>query len=625
MQNAELLSFLLVAGVTSSLLILAARGRRSLTIVLSLVPAFCLAAAVVWSPPDAEQQELAKERPSLRKDDEFVTSSACRSCHPSQYNSWHHSFHRTMTQVASPNSILAPFDGRELVTHGVTCSVDRLGDIYFVEMADPDWEAAAFPDGIPRGLVTDAPRIRLPVVMTTGSHHLQAYWVPSEHGNKIRIFPWVYHIGLQRWLPNEDSFISPPDIKHYPQVWNNSCIQCHSVGGEDGYEPGNWQSSVAELGISCEACHGPGEQHIQHYSNPVTRYAVRNARERDPTIVNPAKLSAQQSSQVCGQCHTAFAPDSSTPRNTYRPGGEFDKLFTLADPHSTSTFWPDGTMRIGGREYSGMLESECYQHGEMSCLTCHSMHASDPNKQMRVDLQTDEACTQCHQEVARDITAHTHHQLDSEGSRCYNCHMPRTSYALFSAIRSHRIDSPNVKMSVEGGRPNACNQCHLDQTLAWTDDYLSKWYGIASVELSEDERTIAASLLWLLRGDAVQRVLAAWTFAWEPAKTASGAQWQTPFLIELLDDSYTMVRYMAARALKSYGVDLGEYDFVVPPTQRSPAAPEMHLRHAQSTAVDPTSYTEAVRVFFDSQGVFSRGLLERLLSQRDNTPITLNE
>src|SRR6478752_6178158 len=47
-----------------------------------------------------------------------VGSGACRSCHPSEHASWHRSFHRTMTQVATPASVKAPFDGAELTSDG---------------------------------------------------------------------------------------------------------------------------------------------------------------------------------------------------------------------------------------------------------------------------------------------------------------------------------------------------------------------------------------------------------------------------------------------------------------------------------------------------------------------------
>ena len=52
-------------------------------------------------------------------------------------------------------------------------------------------------------------------------------------------------------------------------------------------------------------------------------------------------------------------PDAHPP-----PGGEW-----LGD-----RFWPDGMVRVTGREYNGLLDTACYQRGKMSCLSCHSMH-----------------------------------------------------------------------------------------------------------------------------------------------------------------------------------------------------------------------------------------------------------
>jgi predicted CXXCH cytochrome family protein len=623
MQNVELLLFLLTAGVTSGVLILAGRPAGRLNWILLVVPVFCLGAAVLWIPPDTQLQLLRQEVPAEGRAD-FAGSEACRSCHVSHYESWHASYHRTMTQLASEESVLAPFDGRVLESHGIRCQVHRVDDWFVVDMADPDWEAMQYPNGIGKGQVTGAPQVRLPVVMTTGSHHLQAYWVPSTHGNKLRIFPWVYHIGLQRWLPNEDSFIAPPDMKHYPQIWNNTCIRCHSVNGDVGYEPGNWRSSVAELGISCEACHGPGEQHVLRHRSPLTRYRQHLGDAADPTIVNPARLPPKEASQICGQCHTAFGEELQ-PSGTYRAGDDFHAAFSLADSRAPddARFWSDGSVRVGGREFSGLSESACFTQGELSCLSCHSMHSSDPNKQMQPSKLSNDACTQCHSELANDLSQHTHHAADSAGSQCYNCHMPHTSYALFSAIRSHRIDSPRVASTSDGGRPNACNQCHVDRTLSWTAEHLQQWFGTESIDLNADERMISASLLWLLRGDAVQRVLAAWSLGWDSARQASGEGWQAPLLVELLDDPYAMVRFMASQSLQKLGIELGDYDFLVYPDQRSPVAPTILRSLKQSPEVD--TLADGVRSLFDSDGRLNRELVERLLRQRDTRPITLNE
>src|SRR6185503_18883708 len=48
-------------------------------------------------------------RPIQVSSDGYAAASQCRACHPSQYESWYGSFHRTMTQVATPRSVLAEF------------------------------------------------------------------------------------------------------------------------------------------------------------------------------------------------------------------------------------------------------------------------------------------------------------------------------------------------------------------------------------------------------------------------------------------------------------------------------------------------------------------------------------
>ena len=87
------------------------------------------------------------------------------------------------------------------------------------------------------------------------------------------------------------------------------------------------------------------------------------------------------------------------------------------------------------------------------------------------------------------------------------------------AMRSHTISNPNVNESLDPvGRPNACNLCHLDKTLAWTADALNRQYGQPIPELSAEQKEIAAGVLWALQGDAGQRALAAWNMGWSQAR-----------------------------------------------------------------------------------------------------------
>ncbi len=300
--------------------------------------------------------------------------------------------------------------------------------------------------------------------------------------------------------------------------------------------------------------------------------------------------------------------------------------------HKEDFFWSDGMVRVSGREYSGLVESPCMAGGEFTCLSCHRMHKSpdDPrslkewaNDQLIPGMQSDEACLQCHESFREDLEQHTFHAAESTGSRCYNCHMSYTTYGLLKAIRSHQVDSPTVAASVETGRPNACNQCHLDRTLAWTSDYLEQWYGTPQVELSEDQRNIAASVLWSLRGDAGQRALMAWSMGWQAAREASGTDWMPAYLAQLLADPYDAVRFIAGRSLRTIpGVDSVDYDaFAEPPRRAEVARRVFEEWEARANRVDRTNE----ELLIDSRGALRRNEISRLLQERNNRPVVLKE
>ena len=94
-------------------------------------------------------------------------------------------------------------------------------------------------------------------------------------------------------------------------------------------------------------------------------------------------------------------------------------------------------------------------------------------------------------------------------------------------------------------------------------EHLEQWYSIASPELSKQEKEVASSIRWILKGDAGQRAIAGWHFGWGPAQQASGTRWMAPFLAELLTDSYDVVRFIGYHALKELPEFSDfDYDFV---------------------------------------------------------------
>ena len=125
----------------------------------------------------------------------FVSSKACRSCHPDEHASWHRSYHRSMTQVADEQSVFAPFDHIESSALGRKYQLERRDGEFGINMVDPDLELAHSVGGSDPQDIPNPLRVSLPVVMTTGSHHLQGYWVPSQKGLALHQLPFVFDLG----------------------------------------------------------------------------------------------------------------------------------------------------------------------------------------------------------------------------------------------------------------------------------------------------------------------------------------------------------------------------------------------------------------------------------------------
>lgn len=550
-------------------------------------------------PQDAQSlTEAIKHRPIQTKELGYIASENCRKCHAHHFETWHASHHRTMTQVPTQASVIADFNNVTLSASGHLFRFFHEGDDYFMELKRRSAQGSQNPP---------KPRV-FKIVLMTGAHHQQGFWCETGQSRTLAKIPFIWINKEMRWVPYGSIFFLPESgLSMHSGIWNSNCIKCHVVGGQPRHvdrETG-FDTHVAEFGISCEACHGPGAAHADFHSlspdTNVTDQMIDNAK-----MVNPADLSHQLSSQACGQCHSvfdfyddqgktefikgdgfAFRPgdDLFEKRHVFRFGQDEDlpivKQKLKRDPKFWEhQFWSDGMVRVSGREYNGLLETACHQRGTMSCLSCHDMHPSENDKrpkrqwaddQMKQGMRGNQACLQCHAEFKSDenLTKHTFHTARSTGSNCYNCHMPHTTLGLMKAMRSHTIDSPNVATTVKTGRPNACNLCHLDKTLAWTADHLQRWYDIAPPELSKEEKEIASSIRWILKGDAGQRAIAGWHFGWEPAQKASQTQWMAPFLAELLTDSYDVVRfigYHSLRALPEFSD--WQYDFVGPTKAR---------------------------------------------------------
>ncbi len=568
----------------------------------------------VWA---AGQHQRARERADKLAADVpqqsrpgYATSDRCEACHPSQYESWRRGYHHTMTTYASPATVKGELDDAHLVGGGYDVHVFRRGDDYFADMIDPLWQYEV--DFGQRDVRPGErpPRVERRISLVTGSHHMQAYWVSSEVGNGQLSLPFTYLFDDQRWVPRGEVFLHPPDLGRMQlQVWNVSCIRCHSTAGQPLALVGGKaiRSQVGEMGIGCEACHGPAKKHVEANQNPFRRYVEHLGGGGDDTIVNPAKLPALASSQVCGQCHSITEVSEQIELGdgkTYIPGQDLEASMPLirgAKATDRGYFWADGTIRVSSRDLSGMIESRCMTSGKLACTTCHSLHEADPDGLVKDGAEGDGKCLGCHPKIDN---AHTHHAPGSPGSRCYSCHMPRTVYGLLKAIRNHRIDSPHVTGKTGGAeRPNACNLCHVDKSLAWTAKALADWYGQPIVPNLSAE---PAGVEWLLSGDAILRALAAWHLG------ESRSPAMVPYLVAAVADPYSAVRYVAIHALQKIDPRV-DIDYLGSDDQRKRASDAVIARWA----------SEHPDLAKDGADINAR--IMRLIQKRDDTPVRAME
>jgi len=445
----------------------------------------------------------------------YVGSETCGTCHVLNYPGWKGTLHATMVQEATPQTVRGDFDNQnEYWLHdgvrGPAPPDDRVlvrllrdWDEYYAYIYDPD-----------TGRMNP-----YRITHTIGTAFRQTYLVESM-GTFFRV-PIQWSVKQKRWVnlwnrqtAKDETLTGPMELFLNPHArWNETCARCHTTGYRlEG--TGQW----SEMGIACEACHGPGLEHVNYFLDSKLRRLrselLKAAGSEPPTyIVRPSKLDPEKSISVCAQCHQADIWLKNVPRYVgFEPGEDLSDHFyeiplepDCQEPPSNKT-WPDTTPRGPGVLFRSFAESRCFLEGGVTCIDCHAMH--DPGEYrelLRAGTASDDFCLRCHEGIADPIETHTHHRMDGEGSRCYGCHMPRLIEGLemvgdydYGRVRTHELDHiPYPESSVRFGgveeMPNACNECHADQTSEWASEWATKWWGPRQEIQAEIDARIAAS------------------------------------------------------------------------------------------------------------------------------------
>jgi predicted CXXCH cytochrome family protein len=275
------------------------------------------------------------------------------------------------------------------------------------------------------------------------------------------VFPAQWSIQEKKWQPYEGRsdwwYSTHKDWKTRSNF--KLCAGCHSTGADHAAQ------SWTELNITCESCHGPGKAHSQT--------------PRLDNIVNPARLSVERSLDVCLSCHQAGKPpgqEYAWPVG-YQPGMDLSRFWRGFEPEAgkqTAEFWHNGTAHKNRVQGNTFLQS-VMAHSGLQCTNCHESHGSLHRSLTIKAADTNALCLTCHGNGKaagpeyKTLSDHTHHDPLSTGSRCIECHMPKTGEnAVAGEARNHTFDfiSPAESMK-HRGLPNSCNTCHTDKSAEW--------------------------------------------------------------------------------------------------------------------------------------------------------------
>lgn len=578
---------------------------------------------------------------------EYVQSTDCVNCHPAQYETWYATYHRTMTQEANHTAVVGDFDNATFTYKGVTSRFWQEDGRYFIDTLSLDT-----PDGGNQLQTYE-------VDMTVGSRRFQQY-VTQQGDRHIRL-PVAWNISEGRWIHLNGGFLDPDEtpFNSHAALWDANCIFCHNVKAQPGYdfEYQTFDAQVAELGIACEACHGPAAEHVALNSNPLRRYALyAGFTPRDPTLYSPHELPELQQIQLCGHCHGQRLPNP-TDRleqflgegDPFTAGDDLNQYTTpifqdseLGDLDLSLRFWADGTPRLSAYEYQGILLSDEHEGSGLVCTSCHSMHGGNPEGMITDEMKGNTGCTQCHDDIAEDITAHTKHLPGSTGSDCYACHMPKNTYGLLAIHRTHHIENPDPSRAWQYEMPEACTSCHVDQTAVWAATAHAEQYGLDAPSLPEKSEfhEVAEPIRALLMGDVVQRAVAidALTAVDSYTDDPVARLWAVPYLLIAMEDNYPAIRHFGERGLRQLlaraaanapelvgnTAVLPRFDYLAEEDERTAVLAEWWAwwQQVDKSRIRPVDNTA---VLLDDNLQPRPELVQPLLEQRSNVNISIGE
>ena len=409
------------------------------------------------------------------KNAQYAGRSVCTSCHAEEASRWSGSHHDLAMQVASEHTVLGDFDNAGLTRFGVTSSFYRKDGAFMVRTEGPDGKLQDYE-----------------ISYTFGVDPLQQYLIEFP-GGRLQALSLAWdtrpaEAGGQRWFHlYPDEKIAHDDELHWTrpsQNWNSMCAECHSTRLEKHYDPDTrtFSTTWTEMDVSCEACHGPGSEHVAWASRKPgwekldsSKGLVIQLDERrdirwtiDPdsgSAVRSQPRNSHREIEMCARCHSRRSPISADYVHGERLLDHY--LPRLLDE---GMYYADGQIDDEVYVYGSFLQSKMY-HAGVTCSDCHEPHS------MALRIPGNGVCLQCHQADRYEQSGHHFHKPDSPGASCAECHMPPRTYMVVDPRHDHSMRIPRPDLSVQLGTPNACNNCHRDRDAEWAAGQVRTWYG----------------------------------------------------------------------------------------------------------------------------------------------------
>lgn len=389
----------------------------------------------------------------------YVGDRSCAECHAKQSKEWLGSHHQRAMQPATVETVLGDFNGAVFSQHGVTSRFFRKDAKFFVNTEGSDGKPADFE-----------------IKYTFGVAPLQQYLIEFP-GGRLQSLAVAWDVRQRRWFflyPGEK--IPPDDPLHWTgryQNWNLMCAECHTTDFKKGYDlvADTYRSSWSELHVGCQACHGPGGDHVA--------WARKGGRGAASGLVVGFKAAdPRYEVDACATCHSRRGRIAAGEH----PGRPlYDTL--RPEPLRAGLYHADGQQVDEVYEYGSFRQSKMYSRG-VRCTDCHNPHSG------KTKAEGNAVCTQCHAPQANprfpalaakayDASSHHFHKAGSPGAQCVSCHMPTKDYMIVDPRRDHTLRPPRPDLSVKIGTPNACTGCHRSRTAEWAAAAVVKWYGPA--------------------------------------------------------------------------------------------------------------------------------------------------